>query len=347
MLEWFESFDKYASQQDMGVYGWQNPTSANFGPGRFSYVGFTSKSLNPYNSAGGNPYLLLPSGSLATRTIGFAFKYSGTTNQGPLCTLWDGSTAQFSISYAAGTANLYVQAGAVGSLGPITGGVCSGVYGAGQFYYVEFQSTIGSAGSVTVKVGGVTVLTLSGVNLQQSANAYANILSFGGLFPGTLYIDDAYVTNPTGAAPTGFLGESKIIYAPPTADSTHGNTGWIPNTGTTEYTQVDGYSPSGNTNYIATGTPGAKSTFSFALPTFTGTIDAVQLCASVEKTDVGSHTVAAAFESGGTTYVSPNAVSVTSSYSGALSIMTTNPATSSAFLAADVTGNEFGIALVS
>ena len=351
MLEFYDGFDNYTQSADLTAYGWLSSGSSALKPGRFTYSGFPSNSLEPNNSSWSlqySPNLYLPSGALASRTIGFAWLLrSGSSAYGPLITLWSGNTAQFSLCYTGGTAQLFVQQG-TSSSAPSAGETCSGTYLPNQWYYIEVQFTLnGASSSVSIQIDGINVLTATGLNLDPAGSATANILSFNAIANGPDDFDDVYVVNPTGSAPTSFLGVSQIIYCPPTADSTHGNNAWAPNSGTTEYTQVNGQSESASTTYINATAVGAASTFGITLPAFNGTIDAVKLKACVKQTDAGVHTVAAVFETSGTNYVSSNTASVGTNYAGAQSIMTVNPATSHAFTAADVTTGEIGITVVS
>lgn len=350
-IEFRDGFDAYTNTNDVQFYAWQGPSSAyNISAGRNTgYAGFPNKALSCASASGLNsqPWVTLPLGPLPSRTISHAVYYGGgTTRQGAISTLWSAGVAQCSLSYTAATSQFYIQVGGADPTGPITGGVCAGTYGPGEYYWVEWSVTLnGAASSVQVMINGVNVLTASGLNLDPAASASATVLSLGGLYPGILLIDDLIVQNTANA----WLGNSVVLYCPPTADSAVGNAGWVPASGTGT-SNVNGESPSTNTGDINATAAGAVSTFAFTLPAgLTGTIFGVGLKASAKFTDASSsHTLAMTYASGGTNHALASAANISSgTYAGIDQVMTVNPATSSAFVVTDITGGEFGVTLVS
>jgi hypothetical protein len=184
--------------------------------------------------------------------------------------------------------------------------------------------------------------------MMPSGNAQATILAFGGLYAGgaTLLIDDIYVQSAANA----FLGNTVVQYIPPTADSTHGNTAWTPDSGSVGYSRVNNVDPANSTTYVKATAVGQVETFGFTIPSgMTGTVNGVKVKATTKQIDAGSpHAISAVVESGGTNYVGSSTKSTSTVNTGVQNlIMTVNPATSSAFTVSDLASCEFGVKLVS
>jgi hypothetical protein len=109
------------------------------------------------------------------------------------------------------------------NLGPGTNGLVRVEWGAsfeeipafalalGTAYYIEVKVVHhASAGSIEVRVDGVTVYTKTGINTARSGHAYANkVWCLGALSLGTgiMDMDDLYVVDDTGGADNDFLGD--------------------------------------------------------------------------------------------------------------------------------------------
>ena len=139
--------------------------------------------------------------------------------------------------------------------------------------YIEFSITGGtSGGSLTLKLNGATVLTLTNVqtqitgaastyNIVQSAwNTYGNNLSGGG-YTCRKFIDDMYVCDTTGSAPFNtFLGDVVVHTVFPNADAS-------PNAMTQvggasgHFTAVDQLGSDEDTSYLTTNTSAVEELF--------------------------------------------------------------------------------------
>lgn len=86
----------------------------------------------------------------------------------------------------------------------------AGLVVAGAYVYLETKVTInGSTGAVELRINGSTspVITGSGLNTKNTANAWVNAFDFVGASAGTNLLDDWYMLDMTGAAPLNdFLG---------------------------------------------------------------------------------------------------------------------------------------------
>ena len=151
-------------------------------------------------------------------------------------------------------------------------GTTSVALNTGTYHFLELKVTIhNSAGSVVVRVDGVTALALSAVDTQTTANAYATqlVLGNGRLVAGNVVsdYDDLYICDGLGAAPfNDFLGDCRVDATIPTSDSL---TQWTPSTGTAHYALVD-ETPPATADYLEAASAGLSDRFGIqALPLLT------------------------------------------------------------------------------
>ena len=179
-----------------------------------------------------------------TKTIGFAFRMDLGTSapSSPLLRLYDGTTLQV---------ELYINAS--GALEVKRGTTVLEASAAqlqlNRWYYVELQTTINnSTGAYELKLDGASLISDTGVDTQESANAYWDKLVFYGTgeWHGAIF-DDIYVTDSTGAYNTGFLGTVHIQTLFPDADVT---SAWTPSAGSDHYALVDENPVDDDTTYV-------------------------------------------------------------------------------------------------
>ena len=116
------------------------------------------------------------------------------------------------------------------------------------WHYVEVKWTLhATTGTVEVRYNGVAVGSASNVSTQVGSSIPQQIL-LSSLRYGR--IDDIYLLDSTGASPYNyFLGDVKVLRSKPIADSA---VTWTPNSGATNYTQVDDDALDGDTTYVQT-----------------------------------------------------------------------------------------------
>lgn len=220
------------------------------------------------------------------------------------------------------------------------------------WYYVEIKATIhDSTGSYEVHVdesvfGG---LSASGVDTRNGGTGQWDRVSIIGATGTTDHdFDDFYVCDGSGSANNDFLGDSKVQTLLPQTDATAAgsNADFTPSTGSDHGALVDEASPNGDTDYNSSSNAGDIDTYNYPSMSLTGTIRGVQVVPYAEKTDAGARTVSVVARVGGTDYVHSTAFALTTSYkhyAGPAQIFEENPNSSSAWLAADVNGAEFGL----
>jgi hypothetical protein len=216
------------------------------------------------------------------------------------------------------------------------------------WFYIEIAITVGSPGSVEIRVDGATLCNVGGITTQQSSNPTWNIFhlsQMGGLGPSVI-VDDFYMIDPNdGLRHTTFLGEVRVQTNYPDADGYEND--FLRSTGSVNALNVDGV-----TNYVETGlynyngNVGAIDLYSITPFAITGNIFAVQEHMSVRRDNTGSRSVCPLLRLGSTNYQGPDFVCY-SSYTYMGDIWEYNPATSAPWALVDLNDAEFGIEITS
>lgn len=214
--------------------------------------------------------------------------------------------------------------------GTILGTSATGVILSGQWQHVQIAMEIGDSASVEVRVNGVTVLSLSGVDTQNTANAGANTVRFNHRTGagGTYYLDDYVCCDDQGSEMNALQGDMQVEEDMPDADA---EADWTPSSGSTMYEMVDERPQDGDTTYIESGTVNDRARVSFPdLPADAAIIKAVGICAVMRKTDSGDGTVALGVRSG-SSEDDDGGTALSTSYSAYQAYFTLDPDTSSAW----------------
>jgi hypothetical protein len=213
------------------------------------------------------------------------------------------------------------------------------------YHYLEFRIFVnGASGECEVYLDGTLEIatTVSNFGSTNIGQIMSTLTQSGG----QLYLDDVYVLDTTGGAPLNtFLGDSHIETLLPTSDGA--NTDWTPNSGGTEYTQVDDNPYDGDTTYIYDNTPGNISTFGCADLSFaSGTVYAVQPNLMARKDDSGLREIRPVIRQGGVDYSVGTVVAPAVSYLLYTDILPLDPV-GATWTAANVNANEYGVELVT
>lgn len=333
-LRFIDSFDHYATA-DATKKGW-------------TFTGVGISTINGRRGTGS----LTASGSWTavkvldnqpTWIVGCAFK----------CTTLPSSTAIPIIDIRdAATSQCDLRINSSGTLSVTRGGTVLGITTAtiplAAFVYIELLITVhASAGVAKIMLNSNIELSLTGINTQNNANAYANTIRLGPNPSSTLgfvYYDDLYICDGTGSAPHNtFLGDCRVDALFPNGDGTHQT--WTPSTAGTHYTLVDEATPN-TTDYVSSSTVGQRETYQMQnLTAATGTIYGAQLNAAILKSDAGARSyksliLSSASESLGAVV----ALSVSQIYG--LHIQTTDPATSVAWTESGINAAQCGVETV-
>lgn len=184
-----------------------------------------------------------------------------------------------------------------GGGGAILGTSAPGVFPASAWTYIEVKVTVDdSAGAVDVQVNGTNVLSLTGLDNQQTGNNY---ITRYGLATG-LY-DDHYLADTSGPAPgNDFLGDVKVetLYPNAAGDSAD----FTPSAGSNYQNVDEPQTNDGDTTYNESSTTGDIDLFNLdSLVTTSGTVFAVQQHMAARKTDGVVREVRHKLKSGSTT----------------------------------------------
>jgi hypothetical protein len=168
-----------------------------------------------------------------------------------------------------------------------------------------------TAGAVTVRVNGVAVLTLTGVNTKgSSVSSTVRRIGFQTQESGGTFNFDTqhwYVCDNTGAAPWNtFLGDVRVVNLYPTADDA---VQFTPNGDATNHQNVARVPPVPFTDFNSSSTVGQQDTFAMTqVDASTPVILGVHNKPLLYKNDAGAREAASVLKSGVTTDVGPSNV---------------------------------------
>jgi hypothetical protein len=190
------------------------------------------------------------------------------------------------------------------------------------WYYIELQATIdNAAGSFELRVGGVNVLSASGVDTQESGNATLNNVLFYTDVSCYRYYDDVYILDDAGAINNDFLGVMQVIGLYVDGDGTVND---FTSTGGANYEDVDdGNIIDDDSTYVESATPTHMDMYTFDALGAYGSIAGVMLNVDAKKTDAGNVTLNLFATYDGVDEETP--VSLTADYGAHQMLMETDP----------------------
>lgn len=185
--------------------------------------------------------------------------------------------------------------------GTLLGTSAAGVMLPNVWHYVEWEWVISATvGRMTVKVDGVTVLNLTGVNTLTGAVANADewyLDNQGG--NGSIQFDDLYEDDGAAA-----IGPRRVDTLRPTADTATKQ--WTPDTGTVNFSRVNA-NLAQSVTFVQASVVGNLDLYDIAdLSTTPAVIDAVQYSMFAQKTDATARSIAAVGDIGGVQQQSGN-----------------------------------------
>lgn len=222
------------------------------------------------------------------------------------------------------------------------------------WHYFEVKITINSTtGFTEVKVDtNNTYVTNTGVNTQQTANAFMQSITWqGGISTGSVFIKDIVFIDTTTGVNTNYLGDVNVSVLYPNASGA--NTQWTPNPGANQnYQNVqDGINhsgtwPDGDTTYNASSTAGQLDDYAHQALSLSGTIYCVMHVSYLRKDDAGARTVDQYVKSGATILLSAD-ISLGNSYLYYFQSVEQDPNTSTTWTVTGVNAMTHGCKLVA
>lgn len=337
-LQLFDGFDDYGTTNQEAFNSlWANTGSGGVASqiaGLFSGYGVRLAGV-----AGGVALVAIP--SPVSEVIVGARHYpsaSGPTVNGLILTNY--------ITDLGGTPTLFLQISQtypaplirlVNSAGTVLATASPTIMNIGMWYEIEIHAVIStSSGSAIVKINGVTVISISGVDTQGSspvatigAAGFVATQSFD-----SCYFDDFYVCDTTGSAPyntflstvAGPMGP-RVYTVFPNSDS---SPAWTPLTGSSNFAMVDEQSFDGDTTYVYSSTASQQDLYGLPAITNLSGILGVKTSYVARMDDAGTREVAGSIKSGGTVYQGVT-TTVTGNYQKVDDYYLVDPATSSAW----------------
>ena len=269
-----------------------------------------------------------------TWTIGFAYKTS--TSMGDVANLLDikyGSSIELRLRRNA--ADLQMIRGSSTVIGTASGALTSNTW-----HYIEVEFTIhNSAGAWEIRVNGAMVASASGVDTLATFPT-VDTFAFNADNNGAS-LDDIYICDPSGSLNTTFLGAIKIEAIYPDGDDT---SQWSPDSGTTNYTQVDETTPDDDTSYVEADASDKKDLYTYdTLSVSSDDIRGVMVNTDVRLDSAGAETLITVCKSGATESDDGGVSISDTSYGTVTRVVELDPNTSSQWTVSGVNAALFGI----
>lgn len=277
-----------------------------------------------------------------TWSVGMAAKITGQGAVQNLIAVHDGATLHISFGIDTdGTIRVYRGVTLIAS--SAGGYILQGIY-----YHYQFKTTISdTVGDVTIKVNGISVITLTGIDTRNAGNSTADRVSIlGGIIGGNVGtnvdVDDVVIFDGTGTVNNSFTGDVRVQALLPSGAGT--TTQWTPLSGA-NYTNVDEAIANGDTDYNSSATATQKDTYAYGdLTPTAGTVLGVQWQDYSRKDDAGSRSVVPVYRTGGADF-DGGVIAIGDTYSVHREIKELNPNTAAAWTIAEINAAEFGVKL--
>jgi len=281
--------------------------------------------------------LLLELDDQATWIIGFAYKHQN--GSGKLLGLFEGSTM-----YPQCELNVNADDEIEIKSNSIVLGTSSTQMQTGQWYYLEWKVAIGDSADSELRINGATDIDLTGVDTKKYSGGDVSLIAFYALTSSGDCLDDIYVCDATGSSHNDFLGEVEIEAVFPSSD--YGTCDWTCSTGTDHYALVDDNPPDDDSTYISTDTVDHEDLFDYQDISGDAGILGVQIN-TLARIESAARNLTPMVRSGGAEYAQ-TAQSVTdASYDEFVTILETDPHTSSAWTVANLNAAQFGVKMTA
>lgn len=306
-------------------------------PGRFGGQAFQA-TLSPYDAGLGAP---VPTTS-SSGTFGCAMYLTSAGTKGLInfATGFSLASRQFTLA----TNNGYFVIGTDAFSSPYPNTIiytCPVAVPLNQWFYFELEFVISNTvGEIRMYYNGALVGSATGLDTQTSTTTSSwGYLQLGlDSSAGTRWFDDLYITDTPVR-----LGEQRVATVVPTSDGTPSQ--WAASGGAVApYTMVDEVLCNGDTDYIYDGTLGDRAVFNMASTGATPlSVSAVQIGTFSRKTDTGYRAIQLQYVDGGGTAYSSSDITLNTSYLRQVSLLGTNPATSTAWTPSEANALKTGV----
>jgi hypothetical protein len=334
-LLWVDGFESYAAASSVNI-------TTMIGR-RYASVNGTITTCGAPNglgvTGGGGAYLMTPTLTTnATLAVGLRFNpVWSTTAAHSIIQLYDGGTLGIDVQWNPLTQEITVLRGST-ALGTTTGANLT----PSTWMHIEVKVKCdGSAGTVEVRVAGVTKLLLTGQNTKAGTDSYHNAVRFYFGSNGGNGVDSAYITDGSGSVNNDFLGLCNVVgLLLPTTDS---SVAWTTSSGSTHYSLVNENPPNDDTSWVSSATSGQTDLYGYTQVAYgAATIIGVQLVAACRVTDTNTYNLLMPVYSGTQSDGTAQTVSITT-YSDFRRIIETDPNTGVAWTPTALNAATFGV----
>lgn len=260
--------------------------------------------------------------------------------------LQDGGTPQLAIRWHT-DGNLRVCLGT--STTSITGAESGiGVMPVDEWGYLEIKAKINNTtGTIDVKWNGTSIISVSSVDTQNTANAYVNALQIAGGSSGWvhgIWMDDFVILNGAGSSPyNDFLGDVHIENLLPNGNGNSSQMTGSDGNSTDNYLLVDeDPALASPTEYVGSATVNDHDTYAMEnLSNSNVTVYGIMTSLVSQKDDAGAKSLRAVIRTGATDY-NGTTKSLGTSWAGQFDIWEQNPNTVADWTATEINGLEVG-----
>jgi hypothetical protein len=211
------------------------------------------------------------------------------------------------------------------------------------WYYVEMKAYCASSGGyVIVRLNGVEILNVSGINTAySSSNPNTERFKING--HNNFYFDDWYICDNSGMKNNDFLGDIKVLSYTPTRDGSHID--FSPVGATSNYQAVNEALQNSDTNYVTQSGIGMYDLYGFTAPSISGSLLGIQQTVTARKDDSGTRFIKL-IGSYGSNSAESSSISLLDSYRTYFNIYESRIGTNEDWTLNDLNSAEFGFKIV-
>lgn len=286
--------------------------------------------LNFYGAADWRHQLIGGSGALGTVIHGTRATIANASS-GVYIYFYDAVTNTPQVTIAINGSSQQVVAYRGTSGGTSLGSSALGVFPLAAWFYVEMLVTVSSSvGVVTVRINGANVLTLTGLNTQNTARAFIDQTQYDSQ-GGNCSFQDAYWCDNTGSYNNTFLGDCRVSAKfPSSAGST---TNFTSSNANADYVNAAMVPPGGDSDYNYDSTVGDIDLYNVGAPSLISTVFGVQASIIARKDAAATRSIATLIKSASTTTTGAT-IPLSTGYTTYQQIAEVDPATGVAWLPA-------------
>jgi hypothetical protein len=211
------------------------------------------------------------------------------------------------------------------------------------WYYAEMKAYCASSGGyVIVRLNGVEILNVSGINTAyDSSNPNTERVKIRG--HDQFYLDDWYICDTSGTKNNDFLGDIKVLSYTPTRDGSRID--FTPVGATSNYQAVNETLQNSDTNYVTQSGIGMYDLYGFTAPSISGSLLGIQQTVTARKDDSGTRFIKL-IGSYGSNNAESSSISLLDSYRTYFNIYESRIGTSEDWTLNDLNSAEFGFKIV-